>query len=197
MNEKSSSRIKSLNSIPKNGRIGRFAKMLLKEAGEETLLKVMQDCDRYQTFKPAEKALWWKSAVDKMERELGRERAAAVMHACGEKCCGMGQRSVAKKLMSESGSIEEFLAKLSSEHAGDGELDYRLVDEHTIIGRYNKCFCGQVKKTKESFPNDTYCQCTVEFNRQFFQAAFDKEVKVELKKSIISGGDSCEFVITF
>lgn len=184
-------------NFPTTGRIGRFAKMVEREAGRECLLKVMTGAEDYKAFKPAEKAAWWKGALERLENELGRERAAAVMHACGEKCCGRGQRNSAKKIMAEAGgSLEGFLAKLSGEQGGEGEIDYRLVDEKTVIGRYHKCFCGQVKKTKEPFLNSTYCQCTVEFNRQFFKAALEREVEVELKQSIISGGECCEFIIT-
>ncbi|MCD4751799.1 MAG: DUF6144 family protein [Anaerolineaceae bacterium] len=75
-------------------------------------------------------------------------------------------------------------------------LEYKLVDNNTIIGKYYKCFCGQVKQLKVKFQKDTYCQCSVEFNRQFFQAAFDKPVDVKLKQSILNGGDCCEFIIS-
>jgi hypothetical protein len=98
--------------------------------------------------------------------------------------------------MNESSSIEEFLDKISKYEVKDGELEYKLIDDHTIIGKHNKCFCGQVKQSKENFINDTYCHCSVEFNRQFFQAAFNKPVEVKLRQSILNGGDSCEFLIT-
>ncbi len=35
----------------------------------------------------------------------------------------------------------------------------------------------------------------VEFNKQFFEAAFKKPVEVKLLQSIINGGDFCEFEI--
>ena len=43
----------------------------------------------------------------------------------------------------------------------------------------------------------TYCQCSAEFNRQYFSSAFNKPVKVELVKSVISGNDNCQFYIHF
>ena len=70
-----------------------------------------------------------------------------------------------------------------------------MIDENTIIGKHNRCFCGQVKKSKELFKNNTYCQCSVEFIKQFFEAAFEKPVEVELKQSILNSGDFCEFEI--
>ena len=117
------------------------------------------------------------------------------MRIFGSKCCRQGQRKTAKRLMNESSSIEEFLEKLSKYGVKDGELEYKLIDNNTIIGKHNKCFCGQVKKSTELFINKIYCQCSVEFNKQFFMSAFETPVKVELKQSILNGGDYCEFEI--
>ena len=196
MKTKSNFQAKSLSNIPKTGRIGRFAKILKKEVNEDILLKIMQGSDKYNLLKPDKKALWWKNAIENMENELGKEKSTTIMNACGEKCCGKGQRKTAKRLMKESKSVEEFLDKISKYEVKDGELEYKLVDNNTIIGKHNKCFCGQVKQLKVKFKNDTYCQCSVEFNRQFFQAAFDKPVDVMLKQSILNGGDCCEFIIS-
>ena len=196
MKTKSNFQVKSLSNIPKTGRIGRFAKILEKEVNEDILLKIMQGSDKYNLLKPDKKALWWKNAIENMENELGKEKSITIMNACGEKCCGEGQRKTAKRLMKESKSVEEFLDKISKYEVKDGELEYKLVDNNTIIGKHNKCFCGQVKQLKVKFKNDTYCQCSVEFNRQFFQAAFDKPVDVMLKQSILNGGDCCKFIIS-
>jgi hypothetical protein len=187
---------KSISDIPKTGRIGRFARILEKRVNENILLKIMKGSTEYNSFKPDKKAFWWKNAIETMEGELGKEKSIEIMNACGEKCCGIGQRRTAKKLMNESKSIEEFLDKISKYEVKDGELEYELIDNNTIIGKHNRCFCGQVKQLKENFKNDTYCHCSVEFNRQFFQAAFDKPVEVKLKQSILSGGVYCEFLIT-
>jgi hypothetical protein len=76
---------------------------------------------------------------------------------------------------------------------------YKLINKNTILAeyQYQRCFCGLVKATKTDFPNMTYCQCSAEFNRQYFSSAFNKPVKVELIKSVISGNDSCQFHIHF
>ncbi|MCP4135134.1 MAG: hypothetical protein GY754_29460 [bacterium] len=185
-----------VSKLPKNGRIGRFVKILEKEVKEDVLMKIMDGSEKYESLKPEKKASWWGNAIENMENELGREKSVEIMNACGAKCCGKGQRKTAKRLMDESSSMEEFLEKVSTYEVKEGEIEYKLVDNNTIIGKHNRCFCGQVKKSKENFKNDTYCQCSVEFNRQFFQAAFDKPVDVTLKQSILNGGDFCEFIIS-
>ncbi len=185
-----------LSSIPKTGRIGRFAKIVESKTTKECFARIMAESGEYDKYKPEIKAKWWKNAVDRLENELGTEKAIEVMRGCGSKCCGQGQRKTAKKLMSESSSVEEFLEKLSK-YGGvkDGELEYKLINSNTIIGKHNRCFCGQVKRSTALFKNKTYCQCSVEFNKQFFEAAFEKPVEVKLKQAILNGDDYCEFEI--
>ena len=138
------------------------------------------------------KAEWWKNAIIRMENELGIEKTKEILNICGNKCCGSGHRKTVRKKFEESHSIKEFLNKIS----GKG-VTYKLIDQNTIFAEYQRCFCGQVKATKTTFPNMTYCQCSTEFNRQYFSSAFNKLVKVELIKSVISGNDSYQFTIHF
>ncbi len=182
-------------NIPKTGRIGRFVKIIEKDLGEELLFEIMQDSDEYSSFKAPEKAAWWSSAVERLKKRVGSEKAIEIMKYCGQKCCGQGRRKTAKRLMNESKSMEDFLEKASNYEVKEGEIEYRLKDANTIIGIFNRCFCGQVKQTKIPFKNKTYCQCSTEFHKQFFEAALEKPIKVELIQSIISGAKTCNFVI--
>ena len=183
-----------MNSIedktPKTGRIGRFAKIIKKEVPKELFLNLLKDSDKYSSFNPSRKAEWWKDTVIRMENELGPEKTKEIMTMCGSKCCGLGHRKAVRKKFVESDSIEEFLKKISIKG-----VTYKLIDKSTIFAEYQRCFCGLVKATKTTFPDMTYCQCSAEFNRQYFSSAFGKSVKVELVKSVISGDDSCQFYI--
>lgn len=184
-----------INQIPKNGRIGRFAKIVEKMTDKDTFIRIMQDSPEYDNLKASETAEWWRKALERLENEIGTEKSVTVMRACGSKCCGNGQRETAKKMMRESSSLIEFLDKLSKYKVKDGVLEYKLLDSNTIIAKHNKFFCGQVKESNEQFINRTYCQCSVEFNKQFFESALGKPVDVVLKQSIIIGGDCCEFEV--
>jgi hypothetical protein len=183
------------SKTPLTGRIGRFARILKDKTSHESYLRIMDQSERYNQYKPEGKAIWWNSAIEKMETELGTQDATEVMRACGSKCCGAGQRKTARRLMQESSSVKDFLDKLSNYEVREGELEYKLIDENTIIGKHNRCFCGQVKKSPDLFKSEVYCQCSVEFNKQFFEAAFEGEVMVRLVQSILTGGDFCEFEI--
>jgi predicted hydrocarbon binding protein len=97
--------------------------------------------------------------------------------------------------MSESSSFQEFLEKASSYGVKECEIEYKALDEKTIVGHFYRCFCGQVKQTTSPFPKTTFCQCSAEFHKQYFEAALEKPVRVELVQTIISGAPHCEFMI--
>ena len=178
------------NKIPKTGRIGRFVKILENEIPKDDMKKILQDIDKYNSYNPSKKAEWWKDTINRMENKIGTEKTKKILNICGSKCCGQGHRKTARKKFEESNSIENFLNKISF-----GGVTYKLVDRNTIIAEYQQCFCGQVKGAETTFPNLTYCECGTEFIRQYFSSAFNKSVEVDLIKSIISGSDSCKYII--
>ena len=186
--------------IPTRGRIGRFARILEQETNKEVSEKVMQDADKYEKGNYAEKAAWWRGAIERLEKEVGKETAIKIMESCGRKCCGGTYRKLAEKYWKESESVEDFLDKLNNyvwhgQVVGIGGGGLKLKDERTIIGGYDRCYCGQVKQTKEPFPTDIYCRCSARWFKQFFESALGREVEVDILQSIITGADSCEFII--
>jgi hypothetical protein len=180
------------DNFPRTGRIGRFVKILEKEVPKEVLINILKDSGKYNTFNPSKKAEWWKDAIISMENEIGIKKTKEILCKCGEKCCGQGHRKTVRKKYEESKSIEEFLEKISIK-----DVTYELIDKNTIVAEYQRCFCGNVKNATTTFRNLTYCECGTEFNRQYFSAAFQKPVKVELKNSVISGSDTCKYIIKF
>lgn len=183
------------SNYPMNGRIGRFIKILQANIDSTIYTPFLKDAYKYENLSPIEKSLWWKKTIDKMENAIGSKCLSDVMTKCGSKCCGIGQRKTARRLFLESGSIEEFLKRISKHDVKEGDLTYTLKDNSTIIAEHNKCFCKQVSNSPEKFTSTVYCQCSVEFNRQFFTHAFEKNVHVELVDSIICGGKSCKFIV--
>jgi hypothetical protein len=178
--------------IPNTGRIGRFAKILEKEVSNDMMMKILKDSDKYKSFNPSKKAEWWKNAVILMQKEFGTEKTKNILSICGSKCCGQGHRKTVRKKFEESNSMQDFLNKISIKG-----VTYVLIDKNTIVAEYQRCFCGQVKGSTNIFPDMTYCECGTEFNRQYFSSAFRKPVEVELVRSIISGSDSCKYIIHF
>nr|QNO54081.1 hypothetical protein GHMFPJCE_00008 [Methanosarcinales archaeon ANME-1 ERB6] len=175
--------------IPKTGKIGNLAKNIENETNRVVVLKVMENVDKFKSVSDrAEKAEWIKESIKRLEQEVGKERSIKIMENCGRDCCRKHARY--KKLISKSKPIEEFLDELST-----GGFQFRLKDKNTIIGEYDKCYCYQVKQTKKPFPTTTYCQCGAGHIKQLFESALKKPVEVELLQSVITGAESCEFII--
>lgn len=183
------------NNYPVTGRIGQFIKTVQANVDASIYTPILKDANNYENLSLKEKSLWWKTTIENTERMIGFNNLSVIMTQCGSKCCGTGQRKTARRLFLESGSVEGFLKKISKHDVKEGDLTYTLLDESTIIAEHNKCFCKQVSNSPEQFNSKVYCQCSVEFNRQFFKSALEKEVHVELIDSIICGGKSCKFIV--
>jgi predicted hydrocarbon binding protein len=181
--------MKSNIKIPKTGKIGNLARNIEKETNQDIVLKVMQNVEQFEsTFDRVKKAEWIKGTIKRLEQDVGEEKSSKIMENCGRGCCRKHARY--KKLISEFKSFEEFLDKLST-----GGFQFRLKDKNTIVGEYDKCYCYQVKQTKKPFPTKTYCQCGVGHIREIFESAFKRPVEVELMQSVITGSESCKFLI--
>jgi hypothetical protein len=153
----------------------------------------MRGADKYGSSNYAEKAAWWREAVERLAKEVGEETAIKIMESCGRKCCGPTRIKHAKKLMNESKSLEELLGRLNKIRIGGGRL--RLKNQNTVVGGYDRCYCGQVKQTKKPFSNRIYCHCSVGWYKQLFESALGRPIQIEIQQSIISGAESCEFII--
>ncbi|MBU7014988.1 MAG: hypothetical protein HXS52_08030 [Theionarchaea archaeon] len=179
-------------TIPTRGRIGRLASNIEKMVSRDVAIAVMQDVNEFQSAPTnAAKASWLKKAMETLETLAGRETTIKIMEECGRKCCSKTLTTRAKQIFSESESIEEFIETMNRAHLGGGRL--RLQGD-TITGGYNRCYCGQVKETKDTFPL-TYCHCSVGWYKQLFESALGRPVDVELVQSIVAGARTCEFVI--
>ncbi|UCB57866.1 MAG: hypothetical protein JSV67_04455 [Thermoplasmatales archaeon] len=62
------------DKIPKTGRIGRFVKILEKRVPKNSMIKILQDSDKYKSYNPSKKAEWWNNTVNRMEKEIGTKK---------------------------------------------------------------------------------------------------------------------------
>lgn len=186
---------KNMHELPRGGKLGRMAKVLLDQAGVGITEKVMQGHEDFtRASLPREKAVWIRRMIRRLEDNCGSEICQGVMETCGRKCCGISTRTQASKIWEGSDSLEDFLRKMNQRGLGGGRLV--LKDANTISGGYDKCYCGQVSQTDAPFPTLTYCQCSAGWYKQLFEAALGLHVEVRLVQSIISGAPSCEFEIS-
>jgi hypothetical protein len=181
-------------NLPSGGKLGRIAKSIRNETNIKTAEKVMKGFHAFEsTNSYPEKAAWVKEMVGRLEANVSPDQYLKIMQDCGRKCFGPTHRKLVRKIWNESKSINGFLNKLNEKGIGGGRLT--LGNSNIITGGYDKCYCGLVKKTNKPFPTKTYCHCSSGWYRQLFEAAWEREVQVELLQSIITGAKTCEFII--
>jgi hypothetical protein len=181
------------SKLPTSGRIGRFAQFLTAIAGDKGAEKIAMGIKGYDKLKAREKAAWWDETMVRMEKSLGRDKAIEVMATCGHKCCGAQTRSKAIVLRRGSSSIADFLTKLNRTGYGGGRL--KQINDTTIAGGYDKCYCGQVSAAFQSFATDIYCHCSRAWLKHYFESIFERPVDVKMAQTIIEGAKSCNYII--
>jgi hypothetical protein len=185
---------KKIGRFPTTGRIGRIVKVLDRVSGRTAVEKVMKGVDRFTGLsRPEEKADWMRHMIVRMEKTIGLGPTARVMRDCGRMCCGVTSRKRANAVKKRSPALEGMIAELNRMRVGGGRL--KIVDEHTIKGGYDRCYCGLVGKTVDKFPDLNYCACSTGWYQQLFETLLGHPVKVEIAQSIICGAKTCEFVI--
>jgi len=181
--------------LPITGKIGRFARILEKDTTKDTAIKIMKDSGKYESYNKSEKAAWWKETMERLEKTIGRKKAIKIMEACGQKCCGVKNRKIAKQYFDKSKNLKEFIEKLNNELFSVADAHLEIKNNHTLTAKYSRCLCGQVNHIKTPFKNDIYCHCSAEWLKTFFESALEKPVNVEIIQTIINGADSCKFEI--
>jgi hypothetical protein len=141
---------------------------------------------------PENKAIAVLGVMNQLIEANGSAAASRIMMDCGTRCIGDSIILRAKTIHAGSKSMEDFIAGLNAHHIGGGRLVY---ENGTVTGGYDKCYCGSVSKSKGIMPLE-YCACSAGWYKRLFEETLKREIRVEVKKSIISGAKTCEFVIT-
>ena len=164
------------------GKIERIFRSIEENAGNDVYEVVKQQCDETDI----------QSIMFELGRTCEEEQVARIMKSCDRQCIPKSYITRAKIIYKKSVSIKGFLNKLNQTRIGGGQLHLR---DGKIIGIYDKCYCGLVKKLKGLSP--LYCYCSAGRYGQLFSSVFDRPVVVEKIVTILNGADHCEFEIRF
>lgn len=107
-----------------------------------------------------------------------------------EQCICNDGKETAKKLIkyrNQTNSIPEFVQRFN-EKENFASLEY--INDHNIFFCYPQCYCSCVKRVNKQLP-EIWCYCTLGYAKGVFQEVFQKEVKVQLKESVKTGGKRC------
>ena len=173
-------------------------------AGEKISKKVMEGSkkitDKTDQRKVAE---WVKDAMKRLDALVDEKTAIQVMENCGYNCAEVNKRVIerAKARRSKFKDSEGFLeAEQRKPMAGtrisiEGETLYQIYMPQAFT-RPMRCYCALLRGLPEGEKiSPTYCHCSKAFVKKFWETLLEKNVRVELMESVVSGGSECKFAI--
>lgn len=164
------------------GKIDRIFRSIEENAGDNVCKAVKQNCDETDI----------KNILSEIGKTCDEQVVVRVMKSCGRQCIPKSYISRAISIYDGSDGIEDFLRRLNPTRIGGGQLHLR---DGKIIGIYDKCYCGLVKKLN-GLPS-LYCYCSAGWYERLFSSVFDRPVEVTKIKTIPDGANHCEFEIRF
>jgi hypothetical protein len=176
------------------GRLGRITKNLKKLGFEKELKFILFDSTNFSMLTKIQQTEYIETIMQRMENTIGVESANKVLFECGAQCCGKSWSKFAKNIWEESNSIEDFFKKINKAEEKYNTLFLYDSKNNLIILKRTKCICGLINKGKLFSNNKLFCNCSLGHMNVFFNAVFNVE-KIELKKSIFSGDNNCEWMI--
>lgn len=132
--------------------------------------------------------IWIKELLKNIDRKVNTPTIKSILGACGEKCPFTHlPDDKLLKIKNESKDENEFLKKLSDQ--------WRLKKES---GKYyvvfDKCYCPLVNEDLEG-TSKSLCFCTLGNIKHKFKIGLEREVGVEMQKTILAGDNECRFYI--
>jgi predicted hydrocarbon binding protein len=132
---------------------------------------------------------WIRKVVEGLAENTDRETCARVLEACGRDCVPESLMRKARAIYEKSSDIGRSLSDL-----GD-VFDAVQVEDDRIYVVYPKCFCPHIQGIPvEEIPN-AYCDCSVGWVKQLFEAALGRPVEVRRVASVVAGDAECRFEV--
>jgi len=171
-----------------------FSIVVSNQLGTDIRDEILTKCERCQNISnDSEMAVCVKEIIERFNIVVEDEiKRTSVMETMGTYCFQTFFFKNAKQVKEKSTGIEEIIKNLN-ESIGGGE--HFKLEGNKILSQLNQCYCQiGVKETKEPIPI-TYCQCSKGWMKALFSTLLEKEIKVDLIQSILSGSESCKFIV--
>lgn len=169
-----------------------FGNAVSEQLGKNFRDEIIDKCEKCQKVSnDSEMAVCVKQVIDRFDDIVEDEnKRYSVMETLGNQCV-QSILPTAKDLKENSESVEELVKNLN----GKFGAELFKLEGNKIHSTLNRCFCHWgVKETKVPL-SITYCHCSLGWMKTLFKTLLDKPVQVDLIQSVITGSDSCKFVI--
>lgn len=178
--------------------VDRFDASFKEVTGKNPSSFLRMNPSEYKLLKtPARKASFITRMMGRLVAKTSKRTAEKVMLECGcmardgvSRCINEHIIKRTKELYAGSKNIEDFIQRYNKH--GGGKLKR---EGKKIKAIYSRCYCGSVSGAKEMIPM-SYCYCGAGWYKRLFEEVLAKPVKVKVLKSIASGAEKCELVIS-
>ncbi len=164
---------------------------ILKHINHETAKKIAYGFDIDTISNGSEKEDWVKYVSSELEKRFDEQTIKKIRMGCY--CNENGKLDQSKEFIrnvyKSSSSIKDFVDKMNEHGAG------WYIEDGKLFTKYFSCPCPMLDKVGE-LPSKTWCYCTIGYNKQIFEYAFDCEVDIELVESIKTGSSQCLMKVT-
>ena len=171
-----------------------FKTIVSEQLGSGTYEEVTKDCTKCKSItNDLEMAGCVKELMENFDNIVDKkEKRSGVMETMGFYCFQNHFLQRALQVKDQSKGIEEIVVNLNKII---GDEEYFKLKGNVIVAKFNKCYCHiGVQVAKEPIP-ETYCYCSLGWLKDLFKVLLEKDVKVNMLETIVSGGKACEFVI--
>lgn len=166
----------------------------LLSLGGNTPLSAQETTEKKQEIDPAQAFIteWVENLMLTMDKTLDENTRVQIMEQGGRYCARKSYIPIAQKYKGDIPGLLELMKKQWAD-----SLDYN--EKTGTINITNKkataCLCPLVKG-RSTLKSGTYCYCSQGWVKEVFEIVSGKNVAVKIMKSILRGGDCCQFQIT-
>lgn len=130
---------------------------------------------------------WILDAVKGLDREMSQDACARVLEQCGRSCLPAGLREMAEAIGNKSETPSEAIEQLAK------KIDVMRIEDDAIYMEYPECYCEHLQGVPAADTPDVFCQCSIGWIKELFEAATGRSVNVTLEESVVRGGSRCRF----
>jgi len=190
----------------------RFAKNLDRVLGSDARKEITQGSDKLFTLESTfdERAKWIKDATERLNGLADEGQKYDILSCCAH---DFSKKRIVKlrAIYEKNGDIDEVIKTMHEDPAWyekprregktiyvkkipyDSENYKKATDKDEKRKHY--CHCAMIRNHLKEGISPTFCYCGAGWYRQQWEGILGKPVKIEIRKSLLKGDDTCEFAI--
>jgi hypothetical protein len=188
------------------GQMEEMRNRITQYAGSDVAGEFFKDSEKAaESTSPVDNAIWMKGAIDRLDALTDEVTRRKIMGDCGRHC-----QSIFRKEMDEArerrlkyNTEEEFLEDELNPPPGTGvrfERDGDIIHNYYTPRQYGdgmRCYCYLIGALPDDIKaSPTYCQCSRAWQKNYWEGALGRPVRVELAETTISSdSDECHFIV--